>query len=163
MKNKEIVVTKNIIPVSSVCKTSKNFILYEGIGQEIDSGNNYLFNIMKADENSYSKSIKGNEYFNNGEKIKFVNGYQGRNNRRIVISGSINLCSNKFYHLSSVDNSGPNNSPNANFCQDLLNWNFQRTGVLRYENIRHQRVIYFIYLFRKLTASALIHIELRII
>lgn len=98
---------------------------------------------MKANENTYSKSINNpNEYFNNGEKIKFVNGYQGRNNRRVSISGSINLCSNKFYYLSSMDNSlsGALNSPNANFCQDILNWNFQRTGVLKYENIRHQRV-----------------------
>ena len=28
-------------------------------------------------------------------------------------------------------------SPNAIFCQDILNWNFQRTGVLKYENVRH--------------------------
>jgi oligosaccharyltransferase complex subunit beta len=140
MKNKEIVATKNTIAVSSICRNPKNFILFEGIGQEIDPSNNYLFTIMKADENTYSKSAKSNEYFNNGEKIRFVNAYQGRNNRRITISGSINLCSNKFYHLSSVDNSGPLNSPNANFCQDILNWNFQRTGVLKYENIRHQRV-----------------------
>ena len=135
MKNNQIVVTKNTIAVSSICRTPKNFILFEGIGQEIDPSNNYLFNIMKANENTYSKGIKSNEYFNNGEKIKFVNGYQGRNNRRITISGSINLCSNKFYYLSSLDN-----SPNANFCQDISNWNFQRTGVLKYENIRHQRV-----------------------
>lgn len=109
---------------------------------------------MKADENTYSKNVNSNEYFNNGDKIKFVNAYQGRNNRRITISGSINLCSNKFYYLSNVDNSLPLNSPNANFCQDLLNWNFQRTGVLKFENIRHQRVnllfFYLFFYFRKL-------------
>lgn len=147
MKNKDIVVTKNTISVSSVCRTPKSFILFEGIGQEIDPNNNYLFNIMKADENTYSKNINSNEYFNNGDKIKFVNAYQGRNNRRITISGSMNLCSNKFYYLSSTDNSGPLSSPNANFCQDLMNWNFQRTGVLKFENIRHQRVLYLIFLF----------------
>ncbi len=141
MKNNEIVVTKNAIGVSAVCKQPKGFVLFEGIGQEIDSSNNYVFPILKADENSFSMSPKTNQYFNNGEKIKYVSGYQGRNNRRVVISGSINLCSNKFYYLSTVDNNGPVNSPNAVFCQDIMNWNFQRSGVLKYENIRHQSVI----------------------
>lgn len=144
MKNNEIIVTKNVIGVSSVSKSPKGFILYEGIGQEIDSGNQYLFPILRADENSFSINSKTHEYYNNGEKIKLINGYQGRNNRRVVISGSINMCSNKFYYLSNINNYGPINSPNAVFCQDLLNWNFQKTGVLKYENIRHQRVKVFL-------------------
>lgn len=142
MKNNEIVVTKNSIGVSSVCKAPKGFILFEGIGQEVDSNNNYLFSILKADENSFSINSKTQQFYNNGEKIKLINGYQGRNNRRVVVSGSINMCSNKFYYLSSIDNNGPINSPNAVLCQDLINWNFQKTGVLKYENIRHQRVLY---------------------
>jgi len=141
MKNNELVVTKNSIGVSAVCKSPKGFILYEGIGQETDISNHYLFPILKADENSFSVNSKTNQFYNNGEKIKFVNGYQGRNNRRVIISGSINMCSNKFYYLSTIDNNGPINSPNAVFCQDLLNWNFQKSGVLKFENIRHQRVI----------------------
>jgi hypothetical protein len=36
----------------------------------------------------------------------------------------------------------PRNSPNAEFCNEIINWNFQRTGVLKYENIRHSRVIF---------------------
>ena len=142
MKNNEIVVTKNSIGVSSVCKAPKGFILFEGIGQEVDSNNNYLFSILKADENSFSINSKTQQFYNNGEKIKLINGYQGRNNRRVVVSGSINMCSNKFYYLSSIDNNGPINSPNAVLCQDLINWNFQKTGVLKYENIRHQRVLF---------------------
>lgn len=148
MKNNEIIATKNTIGISAVGKSPKGFILYEGIGQETDSGNQYLFPILKADENSFSINTKTPVYYNNGDKIKLVNGYQGRNNRRVIISGSINMCSNKFYYLSNVDNNRPINSPNAIFCQDLLNWNFQRTGVLKYENIRHQRV--FSYFLRKL-------------
>ena len=161
LKNNEIVVTKNTIGVTSVCKSPKGFILFEGIGQEIDSSNHYLFPIMKADENSFSINSKSGQFYNNGEKIKLVNGYQGRNNRRVVISGSINMCSNKLYYLSSTDNNGPLNSPNAVFCHDILNWNFQKTGVLKYENIRHQRVI-FLFNFRKLTVFHYKLIELKI-
>ena len=35
------------------------------------------------------------------------------------------------------ENKGMLDSPNAVFCQDILNWNFQRTGILKYENVRH--------------------------
>ncbi len=142
LKNNDIVVTKNTINISAVCKPPKGYILFEGISQEIDPHNSYIFPILKADENSYSVNVKNGVFYNNGEKIKLINGYQARNNRRVVISGSIKLCSNEFYFLSST-NEDPLQSPNAVFCQDILNWNFQRTGVLKYEKIRHHRVYHF--------------------
>lgn len=140
MKNNEVIVTKNSINIPVVAKLPKGYILYEGIGLEVDSFNNYVFPILKADDNAYSVNVKSGHYYNNGEKIKLVTGYQARNNRRVVVSGSINLCSDKFYFLSSQDGTNPLGSPNASFCRDILNWNFQRSGVLRYENIRHHRV-----------------------
>ena len=141
MKNNEIIVTKNTINIPAVTKQPKGYILYEGIGMEIDPHNSYLFPVLRADDNSYSINTETGEFYNNGDKIKLVNAYQGRNNRRVVISGSLDMCSNKFYILSST-NGEAINSPNAQFCQDMLNWNFQRTGVLKYENIRHYKVIY---------------------
>ena len=141
LKNNEIVVTKNSINIPSIVKLTKGLILYEGIGMETDIHNQYVFPLLKADENAYSYNTESGEIVNNGEKIKLVTAYQARNNRRVVISGSINLCSNQFYFLSSSDGSSPATSPNSVFCQDILNWNFQRTGVLKYDNIRHQRVI----------------------
>lgn len=140
LKNNEIIVTKNSINVPVITKLPKTFILYEGIGMELDSHNQYVFPILKADENSYSINNKSGRVYSNGERIKLVSAYQGRNNRRVVISGSTSLCSNKLYFLSSNDGVSPLNSSNAMFCQDILNWNFQRSGVLKYENIRHQRV-----------------------
>jgi oligosaccharyltransferase complex subunit beta len=141
LKNSEIIVSKNSINVPVVTKLPKGFILYEGIGMDLDHHNQYVFPILRADENSYSINSKTGKVYNNGEKIQLVNGYQGRNNRRVVISGSTSLCSNQFYFLSSQDGTKPLSSPNANFCQDMLNWNFQKSGVLKYENIRHHRVI----------------------
>jgi len=58
---------------------------------------------------------------------------------RVVISGSTSLCSNKFYFLSTINGSKPISAPNAEFCNEIILWNFQRTGVLRYDNIKHQR------------------------
>ena len=139
MRNDEIVVTKNSINVPVIVKQPKGYILYEGIGMDIDPQSQYVFPILKADENSYSVNTKTNEVYANGDKIKLVSGYQARNNRRVVISGSSNLCSDKLYYLSNVNGTKIEESPNAKFCQDILNWNFQRTGVLKFDNVRHNR------------------------
>ena len=139
MKNDEIVVTKNAINVPVIVKQPKGYILYEGIGMDLDPQSQYVFPILKADENSYSVNAKTNEVYANGDKVKMVAGYQARNNRRVVISGSSNMCSDKMYYLSNVNGTTISESPNAKFCMDILNWNFQRTGVLKFENVRHNR------------------------
>ena len=139
MGNDEIVVTKNAINVPVIVRPPKGYILYEGIGMDLDPQNQYVFPILKADENSYSVNAKTNEVYANGDKVKMVAGYQARNNRRVVISGSANMCSDKMYYLSNVNGINIAESPNAKFCMDILNWNFQRSGVLKFENVRHNR------------------------
>ena len=115
-----------------------NGLNYKGIGMDLDPQNKYVFPILSGDKNSYSVSKSTGEVYSNGEHIKLVNGYQARNNRRIVLLGSTDICSDKFYYLSMTEeNKSMLESPNAIFCQDILNWNFQRTGVLKYENVRH--------------------------
>lgn len=66
---------------------------------ENDPHNAFLFPILRADDNSYSVNTKTGAYFGFGERIKLVNGYQSRNNRRVIIAGSTSLCSNRFYVL----------------------------------------------------------------
>ena len=139
LKNDEIIITNNITDIQHLKKNIKNYILYEGIGMDIDPQNNFVFPILKAGENAYSINLKNDNIYSNGNHIKLVSAYQARNNRRIVISGSTNLCSNKFYYLSNKDYNS-NKSPNEEFCQNLLEWNFQITGVLKFENIRHRRI-----------------------
>jgi len=129
-----------VINVPVLNKLPKNYILYEGIGHEADHNSSYLNTILRADENCYSLNTKTGQFYNFGERIRLVSAYQARNNRRVIMSGSLNLCSNKFYQLSSVDGTDPLNSSNARYCQELLNWNFQFSGVLKYENIRHKKV-----------------------
>ena len=140
LNNDEIIVTKNTINVDVITKKPKGHILFEGIGMDLDPQNKYVFPILKANENSYSINVKSGEVYSNGERIKLVSGYQTRNNQRIVISGSLNLCSDQFYYLSNQNEKNKiENSPNYQFCQDILNWNFQRTGILKFNNIRHNR------------------------
>lgn len=139
MKDQDIIITDNIVNIPAIFPSPKGNILYEGIGMDIDPANEYVFPLLKASSNTYSNN--GKDFYANGERIKLVSAYQGRNNKRVIISGSLNLCSNKFYYLSNTDseNTDYTQSPNGVFCQDLINWNFQRTGVLKYENIRHRR------------------------
>jgi len=99
LKDNSIIVTKNVINVSALNKIPKNYILYEGIGHEADHNSAYLNTILRADENCYSLNTKTGQFYNFGEKIRLVSAYQARNNRRVIMTGSVSLCSNKFYHL----------------------------------------------------------------
>jgi oligosaccharyltransferase complex subunit beta len=99
LRDNSIIVTKNVINVPVLNKQPTNYILYEGIGHEADDHSGYLNTILRADENCYSINTKTGQFYNSGEKIRLVSKYQARNNRRVVISGSMSLCSNRFYFL----------------------------------------------------------------
>ena len=138
LKDDEIIISKNVIGINTIFKNPKGYILYKGIGMDLDPQNKYVFPILSGDKNSYSVSKSTGEVFSNGEHIKLVNGYQARNNKRVVVLGSTEICSDKFYYLSmGEDNKSMLEAPNAIFCQDILNWNFQRTGVLKFTNVKH--------------------------
>ncbi len=134
----EIIISKNVIGINSIFRKPSGYILYKGIGMDLDPQNKYVFPILSGDKNSYSVSKNTGEVFSNGEQLKLVNGYQARNNRRVVILGSTEICSDKFYYLSmNEDSKSMLDSPNAVFCKDILNWNFQKTGVLKFTNVKH--------------------------
>ena len=136
--DEEIIISRNIIGITSLFNKPNGYILYKGIGMDLDPQNKYIFPILSGDKNSYSVSKSTGEVYSNGEHIKLVNGYQARNNRRVVVLGSTDICSDKFYYLSMTEeNKNMLDSPNSVFCQDILNWNFQRTGILKYENVKH--------------------------
>ena len=133
--DEEITISKNTIGINNIFSKPKGYILYKGIGMDLDPQNKYVFPILNGDKNTYSASKTTGEVYSDGEHIKLINGYHTRNNKRIVILGSTNICSDKFYYLSKTEeNKSMRDSPNAVFCQDILNWNFQRKGVLKYIN-----------------------------
>lgn len=76
IRDDSIVVTKDVINVKAIANAPKGHILFQGIGQEVDLHNNYLFNILKADDSSYSVNLKTGQYHAFGGKIKLVTGYQ---------------------------------------------------------------------------------------
>ena len=114
MHDEEIIISKNTIGINNIFNKPNGYILYKGIGMDLDPQNKYVFPILSGDKNSYSVSKATGEVYSNGEHIKLVNGYQARNNRRIVVSGSTEMCSDKFYYLSMTkDNKAMLDSPNA--------------------------------------------------
>lgn len=134
--------TKNLVNIPVIAKQPKGHILFQGIAHEVDPHNSYLIPVLKSDENSFSINKETGVYYNFGVRNKLISVYQARNNRRVVIIGSTLMCSNQFYFLSSKSGDAPLKSPNGQLCNDLLLWNFQFSGVLKYENITHKKVYY---------------------
>ena len=76
LHNDEIIISKNIIGINNIFNKPNGYILYKGIGMDLDPQNKYVFPILSGDKNSYSVSKSTGEVYSNGEHIKLVNGYQ---------------------------------------------------------------------------------------
>ena len=74
----------------------KSGIAYSGVGQVIDTNNQFVFPILKAEPTTYSYNAERNEVSKaSGDALTLVSGYQTRKNQRVSISGSLGLCSNE--------------------------------------------------------------------
>lgn len=77
-------------------------VLFEnGLGAVLDIGKNneHVFPILRADQGSYSfnadASARADAGIVAGQQLTLVAGYQTRYNQRIVLSGSLEMCSNQ--------------------------------------------------------------------
>lgn len=66
-----------------------------------------------------------------GEKTLLVGGIQGRNNARVVISGSLALFSNVYFSQTGFEN--------KKFAEEVSKWVFRESGVLRFRDIIHHK------------------------
>ena len=119
-------------------------IAYLGSGMKIDPANEYIFPLLKGTKDMKAKipsKIKGKQVETNiyGEDIVLVSGYQSRYSQRAVLSGSIEMCSDKFIKATQTGKS-LTTSPNYQFCIETLRWNFQQKSVLKMENFSHSLV-----------------------
>ena len=116
---------------------SENKVAFQGIGSVLDQNNRYVFPILRADQTTMSVTSlvdPDSPAFSSvsGEQLTLVAGFQSRYNNRATISGSMQMCSNEFIGL--------NGTGNQKFCEQLLNWNFKMSGVLRATSLRHNKV-----------------------
>jgi hypothetical protein len=88
-------------PLHRVFSKLERPVLFEdGVGAVLDSNKNnqHVFPILRGDVGSYSHNSKAAERHEtglvSGEHLTLVAGYQTRYNQRIVLSGSLQMCSN---------------------------------------------------------------------
>lgn len=101
---------------------------------------------MRADQGAYSYNPSAPERKEtgivSGNQLTLVAGYQTRYNQRIVISGSTKMCSNDAILANRDPKKGETieSSPNFILCTEMVEWNLMERGVLRVDNVRHNKV-----------------------
>lgn len=115
-------------------------MLYHGVGQSLTDPENILaVPVLRGNPSSYSAQpnkpvADGPE--SSGEHTLLVTAVQGRNNARVVVSGSLDLFTNAYYR--AVDANGQQVGNEA-FCRELSKWALAETAVLRFRDITHHR------------------------
>ncbi|KAL5704852.1 Dolichyl-diphosphooligosaccharide--protein glycosyltransferase 48 kDa subunit [Ranunculus cassubicifolius] len=121
-------------------------VLFKGIGHTLNAANNLVLKVLSASPSAYSAK-PGTELSNppslSGSKISLVSIVQARNNARVLISGSLDLFSNRFFR-STVQKAGSSEkqvkSGNEEFVTELSKWVFHQRGHLKAVNVRHNKV-----------------------
>ncbi|CAI5746142.1 unnamed protein product [Peronospora destructor] len=113
-------------------------VAYSGVGMSLEPNNVLAFHALMAPASAYSanpvkpitnKVVSRDLLF--GNQIGLVTAVQGRNNARLIFSGSLDLFSDKY-----LDNK---KYANAEFVDAVTKWGFQESGVLRMTNVKHHR------------------------
>uniref|UniRef100_A0A0C9RWI6 Dolichyl-diphosphooligosaccharide--protein glycosyltransferase 48 kDa subunit n=1 Tax=Wollemia nobilis TaxID=56998 RepID=A0A0C9RWI6_9CONI len=143
-----LVVSDNVID-SKVILGEKKLeapVLFQGIAHSLNPANSLVLKVLSASPSAYSANPKA-EISNPpaliGSSISLVSVVQGRNNARIVISGSLDLFSNKFMK-SAVKKFGSSveyaKSGNEQFVSELSKWVFHEMGHLKAMNVQHHKI-----------------------
>lgn len=112
-------------------------IAYRGTAFKLDSDNDYVFPILSGDKSVKVESSKDDAKVKKiknmkGKHMTLVAGYQSRYNQRVVMTGSVDMCTDDFI--------SDKKSSNFDFCLNILKWNFQQKSVLRLDNFDHSLV-----------------------
>ncbi|MCL7028639.1 hypothetical protein MKW94_023044 [Papaver nudicaule] len=121
-------------------------VLFQGIGHSLSSANSLGIKVLSASPAAYSANPDAklsNPPSLTGATISLVSVVQARNNARVVISGSLDLFSNRLFK-SAVQKAGTSikheKSGNEQFATELSKWVFHERGHLKAVNVRHHRV-----------------------
>ena len=74
-----------------------------------------------------------------GQNAILVAAVQARNNARVLVTGSLDLLSDKFFNHQLDGSKTPTTSGNAQLAASLVNWVTKKTGVLRVVSVEHHR------------------------
>ncbi|KAL1566573.1 Dolichyl-diphosphooligosaccharide--protein glycosyltransferase 48 kDa subunit [Salvia divinorum] len=122
-------------------------VLFKGIGHSLNPGNSMVLKALSASSSSYSTNpsskLSSQPPSLYGTAISLVSVVQARNAARIMISGSLDMFSNRLFR-AGVQKSGSLNkyekSGNEQFITELSKWIFHERGHLKAANLRHNKV-----------------------
>jgi Oligosaccharyltransferase 48 kDa subunit beta len=120
-------------------------VLYRGIGHAVEDSNILAVRVLRGNPSTYSanptKPIEGYPE-NAGQDTLLVTALQARNNARLLVTGSLDMFSNSFYRAKVSGDSSPDQiAGNEVFCGELSKWVFGDSGVLRFRDIVHHKVL----------------------
>lgn len=141
-------VAKNLADLPSVTGAPANPILYRGVGHVSSEQSKRIFPILRGNPTSYSANpfTSFEQPESAGVHTYLVSALQARNQARVTLSGSLDMCSNQFMRrtVTVLDAGSSQNviSTNGNqrFCESLFQWTFQQCGQLRVRDIVHQNL-----------------------
>ncbi|KAF9612420.1 hypothetical protein IFM89_039453 [Coptis chinensis] len=132
-------------------------VLFKGIGHTLNAANSLVLKVLSASPSAYSTNPEtelSSPPSLTGAAISLVSVVQARNNARILISGSLDLFSNRFFRWG-VQKAGSlekdswkilvsdyrhAKSGNEQFVTELSKWVFHEKGHLKAVNVRHHKV-----------------------
>lgn len=121
-------------------------VLFKGIAHTLNPANSQILKVLSASESAYSANPDtklSSPPSLTGSKISLVSVVQARNNARILISGSLDLFSNRLFS-SGVKKAGSltkySKSGNEQFATEISKWVFHERGHLKAVNVRHNKV-----------------------
>ncbi|XP_011025713.1 PREDICTED: dolichyl-diphosphooligosaccharide--protein glycosyltransferase 48 kDa subunit-like [Populus euphratica] len=120
-------------------------VLFKGIAHSVNAANTLVLKVLSASPSAYSanpSSKLSSPPSLTGSSISLVSVIQARNNARIMITGSLDMFSNRFFR-SSVQKAGSpkkyDKSGNEQFVTELSKWVFHERGHLKAVNLRHNK------------------------
>lgn len=111
-----------------------------GIAQVLSTSNPMLQSILKAPRTAVThnpKEDEPDEPWGLGAQLSLVTGFQARNDARLSVVGAASLLTNDWLNSQVQSAAGKLETSNEQFLKDLVNWTFQRTGVLKVLAVRH--------------------------
>lgn len=121
-------------------------VLFKGIGHTLNAANSLVLKVLSASPSAYSAKPRtelSSAPSLTGSAISLVSVVQARNNARILVSGSLDLFSNRLFG-SAVQKAGSSQkhakSGNEQFATELSKWVFHEKGHLKAVSVRHNKV-----------------------
>ncbi|TVU40056.1 hypothetical protein EJB05_13504, partial [Eragrostis curvula] len=121
-------------------------VLFRGIGHVANPSNSLVLTVLYASTSAYSANPKtklASPPSLTGLAISLVSVMQARNNARVLISGSLDMFSNRFLK-SGVQKAGSKTSTRelemSNSSQRQANESSMRWGHLKAVNVKHNKV-----------------------